>query len=92
MITGNLIYKFFEKDQNKGTLQGIIKGDTLTANYEFISEGIKSVREIAFLKKGNNFVEGHGDMAEKNGKLIFKNSRILNFNSNIILKPVQCGK
>ena len=92
LITGNLIYKFFEKDQNKGTLQGTIKGDTLIANYEFISEGFKSVREVAFLKKGNNFVEGHGDMTEKNGKMIFKNTRILNFNSNIILKPVQCGK
>ena len=92
LITGNLIYKFFEKDQNNGTLQGIIKGDTLIANYEFTSEGIKSIREVAFLKKGNNFVEGHGDMTEKNGRMIFKNTHILNFNSNIILKPVQCGK
>ena len=88
--TGELEYRLYEKDSNTGTIQGIIKGDTLFAEYSFISEGISSVREVAFLKKGNNWVEGFGDVEENNGKMIFKDISALQFNSNIVLAEVPC--
>lgn len=90
LVTGNLTYKLFQKDQNIGTLQGTIKGDTLIADYKFMSEGTESVREVAFLKQGNDFVEGYGDVEEKNGKMLFKNRSTLNFNNQIILKHIKC--
>ena len=89
-VTGELEYRLYEKDSNTGTIQGIIKGDTLFAEYSFISEGISSVREVAFLKKGNNWVEGFGDVEENNGKMIFKDISALQFNSNIVLAEVPC--
>ena len=92
LVTGNLTYKLFQKDKNEGTLQGTIKGDTLIADYKFMSEGTESVREVAFLKKGNDFIEGYGAAEEKNGGMIFKNANTINYSSNVILKPVECGK
>src|SRR5687768_4887307 len=51
VITGELSYKLFEKDSNYGIIKGEMKGDTLIANYVFNSEGKKSTRQVAFLKK-----------------------------------------
>ena len=34
--TGELEYRLYEKDSNTGTIQGIIKVDTLFAEYSFI--------------------------------------------------------
>ena len=92
IITGDLAYNYFAKDKNTGTIKGNLKGDTLFAEYKFMSEGTESVREVAFLKKGNEMMEGYGDAEEKNGKMIFKNTSGLNFNSNLILKNVACEK
>ncbi|HEV8080227.1 MAG TPA: hypothetical protein VGP43_05920 [Chitinophagaceae bacterium] len=55
-----------------------------------MSEGTESIREVVFLKIGNDFVEGYGDAEVKNGKMIFKNTSGLNFNNNLILKNVPC--
>lgn len=90
--SGKLSYKFFEKDRNQGTLIGELRGDTLIADYTFMSEGTTSVRQVAFLKKGNAYVEGYGDIIEDNGKVIFKNIKQLNFDSKTILSKVACKK
>ncbi len=71
---------------------GSMKGDTLFAAYTFMSEGTESIREVVFLKTANDFVEGYGDVEEKNDKMIFKNKSGLNFNNNLILKNVACEK
>ena len=90
IVTGDLTYNLFQKDNNKGTLQGTMKGDTLIAEYKFLSEGTESIREVAFLKKENDFVEGYGDVEEINGKVRFKNTGALNFSSNVLLKNIEC--
>lgn len=89
-ITGDLNYRFFEKDQNHGTINGMIKGDTLIADYMFQSEGQQSVRQVAFLKKGDDLVEGYGDMEERDGKMVFKNTGGLDFSNSISLKKTEC--
>ncbi|MBA3674588.1 MAG: hypothetical protein H0W75_06465 [Chitinophagaceae bacterium] len=91
-VTGDLIYNYFEKDKNTGTIQGKMKGDTLVADYTFLSEGIESIRQVAFLKRGNDFAEGYGDAEEINNKMVFKKTGTLNFKTNIILKHVECNK
>ena len=91
-VEGDLAYKFYEKDQNLGTLEGEMRGDTLFANYRFMSEGITSEREVTFLKRGDTFVEGYGDVEEKDGRMVLKNHTSLNFNSNTILQKVACDE
>ena len=90
-ITGNLEYKRFEKDQNKGTIEGMMRGDTLLADYTFMSEGVTSIREVIFLKKGNRLVEGFGDVEEKSGKMVFKDTGTVKFDESMLLKEVDCN-
>jgi hypothetical protein len=87
---GKLSYHFFEKDKNEGTLKGEIKGDTIYADYTFMSEGQQSVREVAFLKQGDTYIEGYGDVKEYNGKMIFKDVKHLKFDSKTVLVKLAC--
>ena len=89
---GQLSYHLFEKDKNEGTLKGQVKGDTIFADYTFMSEGQQSVREVAFLKQGDAYIEGYGDVEEHNGKMIFKNAKKLKFDSKTILSKSECHK
>ena len=40
LVTGGLIYNFYEKDDNKGSLSGKMIGDTMIADYKFYSSGM----------------------------------------------------
>lgn len=59
-LTGKMRYKNFEKDSSHGDLMGTKNGDTLKLTYTFESEGTKSDREIYFLQKEGNIIEGIG--------------------------------
>lgn len=91
-VTGNLSYNFAEKDNNTGTLVGVFKGDTLFADYKFLSEGKESVREVAFLRNGDKLVEGHAEAIENGNRMSFKDTSQLNFESNVILTKVACAE
>ncbi|MFV8340791.1 hypothetical protein [Flavobacterium sp. XS2P39] len=91
LTSGKLSYNFYEKDKSEGELVGELKGDTLFAEYTFMSEGVSSVRQVAFLKKGDAYVEGFGDVVDDNkGKVTFKDRKQLKFEGNIVLSKVDC--
>ncbi len=90
LVTGNMNYQIAGKDKNKGTLQGEMRGDTLFADYTFWSEGIQSVRQVAYIKKGNSLLEGYGDVEEKGNRMVFKNTGALNFGKGIVLQKTVC--
>lgn len=58
-VSGDLTYNLFEKDRNTGKFHGTISGDTITADYDFQSEGMMSTRKVIFLRKNNALVEGN---------------------------------
>ena len=89
-VKGELSYVFFEKDKNNGTIVGQMKGDTLKANYTFMSEGKKSDREVVFLRKGKIIIEAYGDVEEKEGKTIFIDPKKMYFDSANVLTEVPC--
>lgn len=91
-VTGQLSYRYFEKDRNEGTIRGAMHGDTLRAEYTFQSEGVASVREVAFVRRGTGFVEGYGDVIERGGAMVFKQPQALKFTSTTTLAPVPCPK
>jgi len=90
-VAGELTYNFYEKDKNTGTIQGVMSGDTIIADYSFVSEGVSSVREVVFLKKGNELLEGHGDADQVDNKMVFKDRSTLQF-SGLALKETACPK
>ena len=91
VVTGKLLYKFYQKDSNKGEFDGQFHGDTLLADYKFMSEGQLSTRQVMFLIKNNVAREGYGKMEEKNGKMIFKDMRGVSFETGLALNKVECG-
>ncbi len=90
VVTGTLSYTIKEKDRNKGEIDGVMKGDTLLADYKFMSEGVLSTRQVIFLIKNGTATEGYGEMVEKDGRMIFKSTGNINFSNGILLKKVDC--
>ena len=90
-VSGKLIYAYAEKDKNTGTISGIMKGDTLFADYTFMSEGQSSVRQVAFLKHNDGFVEGYGNSKMEDGKMVFENLSALKFSNTMALKKEPCS-
>ena len=91
-VTGDLLYKLSGKDRNTGTITGTMHGDTLRADYSFQSEGVESVREVAFLVSDDKLTEGYGPVAETNGKMLFTPDAKLDFASKMALAKVACTK
>ena len=90
-VAGSLQYKFNEKDRNGGTFKGVLKGDSLIANYSFLSEGVVSSRDMVFLKRGEAYLEGYGEIIQSaNGSVRFKNHKNLKFDDSILLLKTDC--
>ena len=90
-VVGYLCYRFFEKDKNDGTVIGKLQGDTLIVDYTFMSEGVSSLRQIVFVKKGNTYVEGFGDITtDSSGKVTYKDLKTLKFGDSVVLTKVNC--
>ncbi|KAF2517676.1 hypothetical protein [Flavobacterium foetidum] len=89
-VNGKLRYDLTGKDKNEGTLIGNMKGDTLIGDYTFSSEGVSSVREVAFLQKDGMLIEGSGDVIASNDKVTFKDKSKLKFDQKNTLTKVDC--
>lgn len=81
-VSGTLSYNLFEKDKNRGTINGNIKDDLIIADYTFQAEGMTSVREVVFKIDGENLVEGMGDIDVDGDTARFKNKTELEFNTD----------
>lgn len=89
-VTGNLQYKLSGKDKNTGTIKGLLKNDTLIADYIFMSEGKESKRQVVFLKTGTMLTEGYGSIEEVNGAMQFKKEAPLDFSKGTKFVLVDC--
>ena len=90
VVTGTLQFQFFEKDNNTGTLQGVLRNDMIIADYTFRSEGVTSVREVVFKIKEGTLLSAHGTMVEKDGKLVFTDKEALQYQTQNPYIKVDC--
>ena len=90
--SGTLTYNFFEKDDNMGTVDGQVNGDTLLLlNYTYTSEGQESIRELAFIINADeSLTEAHGEMIMEGNKLIFKDKNQLSTEHSFTLRKKDC--
>jgi hypothetical protein len=88
-VTGTLIYNFWERDKNTGSIKGKMKDNVLIADYTFMSEGMQSVRQVAFKLEGKNFMEGYGDVL-LNDSANFQNVNSLEFMPATKLTETDC--
>jgi hypothetical protein len=89
-VSGTLEYSLDGKDRNRGTIQGVIRDELLVADYTFFSEGIRSVRQVAFLKKDSFYVEGYGEIDTSENRHRFRNTDSLWYNDSIRLLKTEC--
>jgi len=89
-VDGTLFYNLYEKDKNEGTIIGEIKGDTIIAEYTFLSEGVTSASEVVFLKRNNHLIQGFGETTTVEGKQVFKKRSTLDFNDSLVLTATEC--
>ena len=89
-VKANLNIAYAEKDANQGTFEGKLNGDKLIGIYTFTSEGAESTREMAFLVKDQQLIEGYGDLNENGTK--FKDAKSITYNSTMPLTKVDCDK
>ena len=91
LVTGTLEYYFHGQDRKQGTIQGYMRNELLIANYTSFSEGVP-VKQVAFKKDGNTYIEGNGETINSNEKVSFKNIDSLSFTNSIVLNKIDCKK
>ncbi|MBL7712297.1 MAG: hypothetical protein JNL13_07540 [Chitinophagaceae bacterium] len=88
--SGSLSYKLSEKDRNEGRFEGTMSGDTLFADYHFQSEGVQSVREVAFILSDSKAVEAYGALVVTNEGTRFSDRRALSADHSFTLSKENC--
>lgn len=67
-----------------------MRDNILVGEYTFMSEGIQSIRQVAFKFEDSAFVEGYGETYTKEGKEYFKDIDSLKFNDSMKLTALNC--
>lgn len=62
----------------------------MEADYTFSSEGVTSIRQIAFKLDGHSLFEGYGETEATADRVIFRNIDSLKFNYSVKLSRVAC--
>ena len=89
-VTGVLTYDYYQKDRNNGTLRGELTGDIIIGWYLFKSEGIMSVRQVAWKINGNELWPATGELTEKNDTTVFADPDLLKFDSTSAFRKIPC--
>lgn len=89
-VTADLTISYAEKDKNQGKFVGTLHGDKLIGIYTFTSEGTESSREIAFLVKDKQLIEGYG--AQNENGTAFKDKNTIEYTSTMPLTKMDCDK
>lgn len=90
-VTGKMKYKNSEKDSSNGDLVGSKSGDTLKLTYEFASEGTTSKRDIFFIQKDGNLLEGIGNQKDENGQMKYADETKVAYKDGQKLETADCA-
>lgn len=72
-VSGDLSYRYFEKDKNTGTISGSIRNNIIHAQYTFMSEGTQSIRPVVFKLQDDKAYEAVPDSINPEGIPVFTN-------------------
>ena len=90
LVSGDLSYRLVAKDRNDGSIKGVLRNNLIIANYTFRSEGMMSVRQVAFKVVGTSLVEGYGDLDTRGDTVRFKDVSNLTFQNDRPLNKIPC--
>ena len=86
VVSGTLAFKNFEKDSSTGVFNGVFANGVLIGDYTFNSEGVSSVRQVAFKKVANGFVEGFGTVTSVGNREAFSDSTKITFDASPVFE------
>ena len=89
-VTGKLQFDNYQKDDNRGTVKGIVDGNKVKLWYDFTAEGMHSIMEIYFKKQGNGLIHGIGDTEVKGDSAFYKNPDAVNYEEKQLFTKVDC--
>lgn len=90
VVAGPLSYKLFEKDRNDGSFQGEVRDNILSGWYLFKSEGVISVRQVAWKINGTELWPGIGEIVQRGDTSAFRDINQLRFDSTHKFTRVPC--
>jgi len=71
-ISGQLEYRRYEKDSNKGDIKGSVQGNIISVQYHFMSEGMMSTRQEVFKLDGERLYAGLPASFNNQGEPVFE--------------------
>lgn len=82
-ITGDMVMKVFNKAEKVGTIAGEFRGDTLFADYSFVSGKDKAIYKnpMALLKRNNELILGNGKIETYLGASYFAKGQPIDFDN-----------
>ena len=89
-VSGSLSYRIYEKDRNVGTIQADQTGDIIRGWYLFKSEGVVSVREVAWKINGEELWPATGEVTQRNDTTLFAQPNSLKFDNEHPFKKIPC--
>lgn len=87
-VEGNLTYALAKKDKNTGTFRGEINEGKLVGIYTFMSEGVQSKRQVAYLLKDKRLIEADGELNDDGN--MFKDLKTVSYTSEMSLNKTDC--
>ncbi len=91
-IEGILEVNSIHQIYSRGIVNGSLLGDTLIWDVVFDNEGIQSYSQVAFLKDGDDLIQGYGDMILDDELFKFKNLNTIEFIPSLALKRIFCSE
>ncbi len=88
-VQGTLKYNNYQKDSSSGSFVGAYSGEMLVGYYDFQSEGMRSIRQVAFKKIDKGFVQGFGDVEVVDNR---ENLKDLTFDPNLTFVKGACSQ
>lgn len=91
LVTGTLVYRWYARDGNTGTIKGVLRDSLVVADYTFQSEGLTSVREVIFRIQDTTLVQAYGDLANRGHKIVFARPDSLQYTTDHPFVKVPCA-
>lgn len=83
-VGGRMVFKNFEKDSSSGDVSGKYEDGILFGRYKFQSEGMTSDMEVVFMRQGNDFIRGYGDVDSTGEKFVDLNK--ITYDTKVVFK------
>jgi hypothetical protein len=89
--TGPLTYKIYQKDMNDGSIKAELADSIIMGWYLFRSEGIMSVRQVAWRVKPGQLWPATGEIVQRNDTTAFADITKLRFDNTRPFIKVNCS-